>query len=137
MGGVQVGYDTQFSPNWVFGIEANYSFLDTGSNPSSTAASVRSPAASATPGVRRCCTSRAAMPGPTRASPTASAADFPTAAVDGYTVGGGLEYLFTQNWSGKIEYQYYDFGTRNARSPSWCCHRSAASATTSTPSRLA
>ena len=32
MGGGQVGYDTQFSPNWVFGIEANYSFLDTGSN---------------------------------------------------------------------------------------------------------
>ena len=33
---------------------------------------------------------------------------------DGYTVGGGLEYLFTQNWSGKIEYQFYDFGTRTA-----------------------
>src|ERR1041384_4919777 len=32
MGGGQIGYDTQFSPNWVFGIEANYSFLDTGSN---------------------------------------------------------------------------------------------------------
>jgi outer membrane immunogenic protein len=29
---------------------------------------------------------------------------------DGYTVGAGLEYMFTQNWSGKIEYQYYDFG---------------------------
>lgn len=29
MGGVQVGYDHQFSPNWVLGIEANYSFLDT------------------------------------------------------------------------------------------------------------
>jgi outer membrane immunogenic protein len=32
---------------------------------------------------------------------------------DGYTVGGGLEYLFAQNWSGKIEYQYYNFGRRN------------------------
>lgn len=29
---------------------------------------------------------------------------------NGYTVGGGLEYLFTPNWSGKIEYQYYNFG---------------------------
>jgi outer membrane immunogenic protein len=29
---------------------------------------------------------------------------------DGYTVGAGLEYMFAQNWSGKIEYQYYNFG---------------------------
>ncbi len=32
MGGVQVGYDYQFAPNWVLGLEANYSFLDTGSS---------------------------------------------------------------------------------------------------------
>jgi outer membrane immunogenic protein len=30
---------------------------------------------------------------------------------DGYTVGGGLEYLFTPNWSAKAEYQYYNFGS--------------------------
>ena len=29
----------------------------------------------------------------------------------GWTVGGGLEYLFTPNWSGKIEYMYVDLGT--------------------------
>jgi len=29
---------------------------------------------------------------------------------DGYTVGGGVEYMFTQNWSAKAEYQYYNFG---------------------------
>jgi outer membrane immunogenic protein len=29
---------------------------------------------------------------------------------DGFTVGAGLEYMFAQNWSAKIEYQYYDFG---------------------------
>jgi outer membrane immunogenic protein len=29
---------------------------------------------------------------------------------DGYTVGGGVEYLFTPNWSAKAEYQYYNFG---------------------------
>ena len=27
---------------------------------------------------------------------------------DGWTVGAGLEYMFAQNWSGKVEYQYYD-----------------------------
>jgi outer membrane immunogenic protein len=30
---------------------------------------------------------------------------------DGYTVGGGLEYLFAPNWSVKGEYQYYNFGS--------------------------
>jgi outer membrane immunogenic protein len=29
----------------------------------------------------------------------------------GWTVGGGLEYLFAPNWSGKIEYMYVDLGT--------------------------
>jgi outer membrane immunogenic protein len=36
---------------------------------------------------------------------------------DGYTVGAGLEYMFAQNWSGKIEYQYYDFGKTNFVTP--------------------
>jgi outer membrane immunogenic protein len=30
---------------------------------------------------------------------------------NGYTVGGGLEYMFAPNWSAKIEYQYYNFGS--------------------------
>ncbi|MGH6666109.1 MAG: outer membrane protein, partial [Pseudolabrys sp.] len=29
----------------------------------------------------------------------------------GWTIGGGLEYAFTQNWSARVEYDYYDFGT--------------------------
>jgi outer membrane immunogenic protein len=28
----------------------------------------------------------------------------------GYTVGGGLEYLFAPSWSAKVEYMYADFG---------------------------
>lgn len=31
----------------------------------------------------------------------------------GYTVGGGLEYGFTPNWSAKIEYMYSDFGNHS------------------------
>jgi outer membrane immunogenic protein len=30
LGGGQIGYNHQFSPNWVLGIEADYSFVDTG-----------------------------------------------------------------------------------------------------------
>src|SRR3978361_1458661 len=29
---------------------------------------------------------------------------------DGYTVGAGVEYMFAQNFSARVEYQYYDFG---------------------------
>ena len=28
----------------------------------------------------------------------------------GYTVGAGVEYMFAQNWSGKLEYNYIDLG---------------------------
>lgn len=29
----------------------------------------------------------------------------------GWTIGGGVEYLFVRNWSGKIEYMYADYGS--------------------------
>ena len=32
LGGVQGGFDYQFAPNWVMGIEAQYSWLPSGSN---------------------------------------------------------------------------------------------------------
>jgi outer membrane immunogenic protein len=31
----------------------------------------------------------------------------------GWTVGGGIEWAFWNNWSAKVEYDYYDFSTRN------------------------
>jgi len=31
----------------------------------------------------------------------------------GWTVGGGVEYAFAPNWSGKLEYNYMDFGSKN------------------------
>jgi outer membrane immunogenic protein len=31
----------------------------------------------------------------------------------GWTVGGGIEVAFTQNWSGKVEYLYMNFGSRD------------------------
>jgi opacity protein-like surface antigen len=30
----------------------------------------------------------------------------------GWTVGGGVEWAFWDNWSAKLEYDFYDFGTR-------------------------
>ncbi len=31
----------------------------------------------------------------------------------GYDFGGGVEYAFTNNWTGRIEYRYYNFGNAN------------------------
>ena len=31
----------------------------------------------------------------------------------GWTVGGGVEWAFWQNWSAKVEYDFYDFGRRD------------------------
>jgi outer membrane immunogenic protein len=30
----------------------------------------------------------------------------------GWTAGGGAEWMFMQNWSAKVEYLYYDLGSR-------------------------
>jgi outer membrane immunogenic protein len=38
---------------------------------------------------------------------------------DGFTVGAGLEYMFAQNWSAKVEYQFYDFGKINFIAPAF------------------
>jgi outer membrane immunogenic protein len=116
MGGGQVGYDYQFPNSWVLGVEANYSVLDTSSNFANRGlGSVTgrlgytwgSPALLYVKGGYGWADSRFTN------GFTGSGGR------DGYTVGGGLEYLFNPNWSGKIEYQYYDFGTVNFLTPTF------------------
>lgn len=36
---------------------------------------------------------------------------------NGWTVGGGLEYAFNRNWSGRIDYRYVDLGTYTNAAP--------------------
>ena len=54
----------------------------------------------------------------------------------GYTIGGGVEYLFTPNWSAKAEYMYTSLGSKtyNLGSEPDC---STPAPSTSTPSRSA
>jgi len=33
--------------------------------------------------------------------------------MSGWTIGAGMEMMFTQNWIGRLEYRYTDFGTAN------------------------
>jgi outer membrane immunogenic protein len=37
-----------------------------------------------------------------------------TKTFDGWTLGGGLEWMVARDWSFKVEYQHFDFGTENA-----------------------
>jgi outer membrane immunogenic protein len=122
LGGVQGGYDYQFAPNWVLGIEAQYSWLGNSNNNvvfpgayvySSNLKGLGSvtgrigytwgPALLYVKGGYGFADFNQSVVGPTAIAINGGGKD-------GYTVGAGLEYLFTQNWSGKVEYQYYDFG---------------------------
>ena len=127
LGGVQGGFDYQFAPNWVMGVEAQYSWLTGGSNngvlfPAGTLVTGNSdqlgsvtgrlgytwgPAllyAKGGYGWRDSNNLGVAVNG----VPVAFTTD--GSRKDGYTVGAGLEYMFAPNWSAKAEYQYYNFG---------------------------
>ena len=127
LGGVQGGADWQFAPNWVVGAEAQYSWL--GSNNLHAIF----PAGFIYNNDQRAIGSITARVGWTWGpgllyvkggyafsdnNDTLTLAGAPVGiALDsnhrnGYTVGGGVEYMFAfaPNWSAKAEYQYYNFG---------------------------
>ena len=127
LGGVQGGFDYQFAPNWVIGAEAQYSWLTNGNNngvlfPGGTlVTSNTNQLGSVTgrlgytwgPALLYAKGGYAWRDGNNLG---VSVAGVPAAFTtngnhkDGYTVGGGLEYMFAPNWSAKAEYQYYNFG---------------------------
>lgn len=125
LGGVQGGFDYQFAPNWVMGIEAQYSWLPTNNNgvlfPGGTLVNANTDQLGSVTGrlgytwgpallyakggyAWRENTLGVSVGG----APVAFATDGNHK--DGYTVGAGLEYMFAPNWSAKAEYQYYNFG---------------------------
>ena len=134
LGGVQVGGDYQFAPNWVVGIEGQYSFASrdtaSGAFPGGFTVSDRN-------GNLSSVTGRLGYTwGPgliyakggvgfrdnesVNVTNTASGATIPFTAGThdtGYTVGAGLEYMFAPSWSAKVEYQYYNFGDTNITVP--------------------
>jgi outer membrane immunogenic protein len=133
LGGVQGGFDYQFAPNWVLGAEAQYSWLANTNNSVAFPGSVlvtsnNNQLGSATgrfgytwgPALLYAKGGYAWRDNPNIGVTVGGApAAFTTDAShkDGYTVGGGLEYLFAPNWSAKAEYQYYNFGTTTFTSP--------------------
>jgi len=132
LGGLQGGADFQFAPNWVIGAEAQYSWLGSNNN------GIVFPGGFTYTNNQRALGSLTARIGYTwgpgllyvkggygfsdnneslvnAGVPVAFA--FNNGHSNGYTVGAGFEYLFTQNWSGKIEYQYYNFGNSSFTVP--------------------
>jgi outer membrane immunogenic protein len=132
LGGVQGGFDYQFAPNWVAGIEGQYSWLGSNDNgiifPGGFVYTNTRPAIGSLTG-RVGFAFGAAMVyvkagyafADNRETLTLGGAAIPFAFDsshrDGYTVGTGLEYMFAPNWSGKVEYQYYDFGSSRFVAP--------------------
>ena len=136
LGGVQAGFDYQFAPNWVMGVEAQYSWLPNSNNngvlfPGGTLVTANTDQLGSVTGRLGYTWGPALLyakggyawrdgnnPGVTVGGVPQG---FSTNGnhKDGYTVGGGLEYMFAPNWSAKAEYQYYDFGktTFNAGPP--------------------
>jgi outer membrane immunogenic protein len=135
LGGLQAGADYQFAPSWVIGIEGQYSWLGGGNN----AVAFTGPGAGFVyNNNERAIGSVTGRLGYTWGpallyvkggyaysdySQSLTFLGAPAAFTlnsshhDGYTVGAGLEYMFAQNWSGKVEYQYYDFGRTNFVTP--------------------
>jgi len=131
LGGVQVGADWQFAPNWVLGAQGQYSWL--GGHVGATF-----PGGFAYNNNQRGLGSVTGRVGYTwgpglvyvkggyaysdnNETVTLGGVGIPFATSgdhrSGYTVGAGLEYMFAPNWSAVAEYQYYNFGDSRFTSP--------------------
>ena len=125
LGGAQVGADYQFATNFLVGVEGQYSWLGGTNN------SIIFPGGFVYTNDRRALASLTGrvgfIVGPALlyvkggyaysdnqetltfgGVPIAFA--FDGSHTNGFTVGTGIEYMFAQNFSAKLEYQYYDFG---------------------------
>ncbi len=133
LGGVQVGADYQFAPNWVLGIEGQYSWTgrdtraaafvpggltinDRTSNLGSVTGRLGYTWGPALLYAKGGVAFREKDKVFVTNTATGLATPFTSSSDDvGYTVGAGLEYLFAPSWSAKVEYQYYNFGKTNDR----------------------
>jgi len=132
MGGVQAGADWQFAPNFVVGLEGQYSWL--GNN----ALNAVFPAGFVYNNNRNGLGSITARLGYTWGpglvyakggyayaanNETLTLGGVPIGFItdgshqSGYTLGAGVEYMFAPNWTAKAEYQYYNFGDARFLAP--------------------
>src|SRR5438270_12641288 len=115
MGGVQGGFDYQFAPNWVVGAEAQYSWLANNNNngvlfPGGTLVTTSNDQLGSVTGRLGYAFGPALLYGKggyawrDGSNLAATVAGVPAAVTtsgnrrDGYSVGAGLEYMFSPNW---------------------------------------
>lgn len=126
-GGVQVGADWQFNPNWVVGVEGQWTWTDLNRNglvaPAIVATEKTDSIGSLTgrlgytwgPGLIY---GKGGVAWADRSLGLATPLGVPVAFASsgnndtGWTLGAGLEYMIAPSWSAKVEYQYYNFGNR-------------------------
>ncbi|WP_298368642.1 outer membrane beta-barrel protein [uncultured Bradyrhizobium sp.] len=132
MGGVQGGYDWQLSPMWVIGLEGQYSWVGGhqlnaifpggyvyNNNQRGIASITGRVGYTWGPGLIYVKGGYAYSDN--NETVTLGGAPIGFALSDnhsnGWTIGGGAEYMFAPNWSAKVEYQYYDFGDSRFTAP--------------------
>ncbi len=128
LGGGQVGCDYQFATNWVVGVEGQLSWADISGSAAFPNDSVELSTFHAKTDWLASATARLgyawdprwlvyAKGGAAWAHDKYTVDYLGTWAASetrsGWTVGGGLEWAFADNWSAKLEYQFYDFGTKD------------------------
>jgi outer membrane immunogenic protein len=132
LGGGQIGCDYQFATNWVVGVEGNFSWADiSGSNtvpggilnntPLTVTADAKTDWLASVTGRLGYAWDHWLLYAKGGAAWAHDKYNFTSylgtwaasQTRSGWTVGGGLEWAFTDNWSTKLEYQFYDFGNRD------------------------
>jgi len=134
IGGGQIGCDYQFASNWVVGIQGQAEFGTI--NSSNAVAAFPGITAqfkvknietltgrvgyTVTPAVLAYVKGGAAWASASGAAviPNGLIGESANFTMTGYTVGGGLEWMFAPGWSVFGEYNYMDFGTKNVNFPS-------------------
>lgn len=105
-GGVQLGYNWHFSPNFVFGIEADISGTDI-----NTAVGPSHVDYMGTARLRLGYTwDRVMLYGTGGLSFARASTAFVHTSDTGWALGAGLEWMFAHRWSARAEYMYYDIG---------------------------
>jgi outer membrane immunogenic protein len=135
IGGAQVGFDYQFPSNWVIGLEGKYTFTDrntvgstfpagfTINDRNSDLGSVTGRLGYALGQTLLYAKGGVAFRPSNNISVYDSVLGTPLNFADnahdvGWTVGAGVEYMFSPNWSARAEYQYYNFGNVDINVPS-------------------
>jgi outer membrane immunogenic protein len=134
-GGLQLGYNWQFAPAWVAGIEAEGGYIGIDKDRTVTGAVDQNFVSVKYEGYGTLAGRLGWTNGPLLAYGKGGlavarirnqAADIDGTAIDptdftsttntawGYAVGGGLEWAFASNWTAKVEYLYMDFGSERS-----------------------